>query len=1223
MSDPILGEVRISGVKHLPAERTLLIFYQIVQPGVWDFLLDKCGYRNVCDDSWTLMIPNTQHPRHTDTPITVGKKGIKGIFAWNYSGIPGIKAEDFDEDHSYLIQLTMMDTKSCKPIGPGDPIFKKKKGVGTFNGPGKKVKDTTFKKSPGAKVGGGVGSPGWPGTPPAPPPPPPGKGGGDPEPPARISPPNPITPGDPYKKSGSNKVGGKGIIGGPDTGLFKSANVLDPDPQPGKNKIISVNSIKLSTFLPKITVKSNITVFVKSAGTIQTTLNRIGSIRSLIPVSVNLHKVFVQIGTIDKRIKTGGFGIIPGGSVGKKKIGFVSILNEHDIDRKQVYYKVSVPFAESLKVTKAQLVNNSTSTYGIDNKATSWRVLEYWPDDIKNDKYVKLALAMFYDDVPRNTIKKLDVMSDVTTVADPFRENAWVTALNGRGKFAIETVDSNNVLYRGEIDIFDSTQGKVLYSGTYERVRYYRVYCTSTDKNAIKYPDTTNNPQYAGKIPASIEGKPRDFLSASFYVTDYQYSPFVKVEFLAGNDYLGSDNPNSESDPTDPNYYPLGNIKFREIRIKFPFAWNSVLNNEAQKAEPFTDKTTGQDGYYIIRRENRQHQVIVRYEKGDGNSPVLSWENGETPHLFDGQVVKVDLRVFLPHDQADSASSAQWKSEFGPVGIRDDFGIASSELWAESNAYSLIGTPFIPKNAVFKAVAKVRAANAASGYYNEQVMVKDTRNHTNKLTFYRYFGPFGLYRDTGPGATTGTPRNHYITKGLYYAIIGENPGVIKEVEGLAKASNLRGFHLHNLDPFNYIDSNNRPGMNFWDAVTFSNRDNRFDGKGYNFGRVLVLARIYKYLSNPKKYIKYKDFHDPYASVRSPYNKQANVLEQAGVVSADIEHMSAIYPYDYWVATGSFWAKEEVAKYARRVIGMMWNYPNNPLGITHKIMATRGEGWCTYALCQGWITSDPDSKDRQNFTRWIKDRFYNVIMPQRDIIYSLHPSRCYVWQGSHDATPWAEAFSYHNFFMVYQHNALWAGYFSVLNTKIESSLTRGVHNYVLEVLYDILYSTNYSFFKYYTSWHFRGYTGNGQSRRRVMRKIIKATGLRYYTLARVRVDGNIIDVPAGKYDQDPNIGMSNYTGTDDGASIFALCPSQRINMYFNSTPSATTYINNLAASNKLPDRLNIVQDSSADVEIFLDNEVMPFNGSDIQIANNIFNNKWLFYLDPKHVGRGNL
>lgn len=107
--------VNINSTEHLPQENTLLINYTITCSGLWDLLQLDTAYRNVCDDYWTVMYANIQHPRHTDFPISVGVNPVNATYAWNYGGIQGIGPENFDPNHSYLVQLGIFNS-SCSGI---------------------------------------------------------------------------------------------------------------------------------------------------------------------------------------------------------------------------------------------------------------------------------------------------------------------------------------------------------------------------------------------------------------------------------------------------------------------------------------------------------------------------------------------------------------------------------------------------------------------------------------------------------------------------------------------------------------------------------------------------------------------------------------------------------------------------------------------------------------------------------------------------------------------------------------------------------------------------------------------------------------------------------------------------------------------------------------------------------------------------------------------------
>ena len=208
--------IDIIGVEHLPLENTLLISYNITCSGTWNILQNDSAYRNVCDDFWTVMYPNTQHPRHTDFPISVASNSsIQGTFAWNYGGIQGIGAENFDPMHSYLVQLGIynLDCDSTTQTGGGG-------GGGTTGGGG----GTT------GTTGGGTSLPG--GRPPRNPPVP-----GIPDPPTPVVirvPASPVDPGVSIPPGGGGG-GSTGVSGRqqyiPTTPVFVENNhIPDLDP---------------------------------------------------------------------------------------------------------------------------------------------------------------------------------------------------------------------------------------------------------------------------------------------------------------------------------------------------------------------------------------------------------------------------------------------------------------------------------------------------------------------------------------------------------------------------------------------------------------------------------------------------------------------------------------------------------------------------------------------------------------------------------------------------------------------------------------------------------------------------------------------------------------------------------------------------------------------------------------------------------------------------------
>ena len=172
--------VTINNLEHLPAEETLLIHYNISCSGIWDLNQLATAYRNVCASGWTVMYPNHQHPRHSDFPINV-TSSANATFAWNYGGIQGIDPQNFDETHSYLVQLSVYDyvcSNSGQYTGSGDPTSGEI--TGTTGATGSTLGGGRIPRIPKPPGGGGGG--GRPGSviPPLKPAPAAGPGGGAP-----------------------------------------------------------------------------------------------------------------------------------------------------------------------------------------------------------------------------------------------------------------------------------------------------------------------------------------------------------------------------------------------------------------------------------------------------------------------------------------------------------------------------------------------------------------------------------------------------------------------------------------------------------------------------------------------------------------------------------------------------------------------------------------------------------------------------------------------------------------------------------------------------------------------------------------------------------------------------------------------------------------------------------------------------------------------------------
>jgi hypothetical protein len=112
-------KISITKIEHVSwAKRLIIDFYMpyaASQPskGEWIYLLNKCGYKGVCDEEWIVMDPNWQHPLHSDKIVAPGKN----TFVWDYGGVQGIDPKAFDSEHSYILQIAAIDS-SCDWTDP-------------------------------------------------------------------------------------------------------------------------------------------------------------------------------------------------------------------------------------------------------------------------------------------------------------------------------------------------------------------------------------------------------------------------------------------------------------------------------------------------------------------------------------------------------------------------------------------------------------------------------------------------------------------------------------------------------------------------------------------------------------------------------------------------------------------------------------------------------------------------------------------------------------------------------------------------------------------------------------------------------------------------------------------------------------------------------------------------------------------------------------------------
>lgn len=106
-----MPKIQVTNIENIPWAKRLIINFSLSQDcaqpvyGSWEYIVTSCGYRNVCDSEWTIMIPNKQHPLHSNVIKFAGNY----TFVWDYGGVFGLDPAEFDAEHSYIVQLAMYD----------------------------------------------------------------------------------------------------------------------------------------------------------------------------------------------------------------------------------------------------------------------------------------------------------------------------------------------------------------------------------------------------------------------------------------------------------------------------------------------------------------------------------------------------------------------------------------------------------------------------------------------------------------------------------------------------------------------------------------------------------------------------------------------------------------------------------------------------------------------------------------------------------------------------------------------------------------------------------------------------------------------------------------------------------------------------------------------------------------------------------------------------------
>ncbi|MFK7739309.1 MAG: hypothetical protein AB8H80_03215 [Planctomycetota bacterium] len=416
----------------------------------------------------------------------------------------------------------------------------------------------------------------------------------------------------------------------------------------------------------------------------------------------------------------GGGGGNPGGGGGPGAPGnygnplsiplTFSVDNRANEDRTETV-TVSVPFPEGGYQPTA------LDDMVVNGHQTAWLPLQLWPDGS-----VKVAQAQFTDEVEASEKKSYEIGQDESALEGSFERNEWVAQFWPSLEIGAQVRDTFQVGYRG----FLEGDGEVLQSTPLIETRRYRTY----------------------HQPWSGTGIGRDFLTSTFYVTEYHDMPFVMVDWIVGNDYLGADNVPANND--DPNLVALGTVDVSSAHFLVKGATEALpYRKDKHSIESSSNMDGNYDGFRVMNQtyigdgSTRRYRFLLRFEP-----------NGAQP-----------------------ADLERWSNTASAMIGDPMFALASQETWERTAAAGLLGGPL---------AGPADANQWAQNEYEDW----DGRD---------WFGTWGARGDAQGSATTGTPRNHPLSPELAHAIQGQNHLLLTKLEQMAWIQAVRPYHLYGLE----------------------------------------------------------------------------------------------------------------------------------------------------------------------------------------------------------------------------------------------------------------------------------------------------------------------------------------------------------------------------------------------------------------------------------------
>jgi hypothetical protein len=383
-----------------------------------------------------------------------------------------------------------------------------------------------------------------------------------------------------------------------------------------------------------------------------------------------------------------------------------TVRNDSDVERTEtICASVPLPFGH----------HHDTAQIGVSGHQTAWRVLQRW-----RDGSIRVAQAQFTDTIPAATTRTYEIAGGLQPLAGAFERNSWVAQLADTLQIGAEVTDTFDVAYRA----FVPSEGETVAETPLVRTVRHRTY-----------------------HHASSGGIGRDYLTSTFYVTEYRDMPVVVVDWVLGNDYLGKDNPGA--DP-DPNLRPLGGVDVNSAKF-----------------------LVGGTGVQAIPYRPAENAIEAGQPAGSGRTSYRVMQNG---WIDDAQTRRYRFVLAVLHPSGQPADIQHWADTAQAMAVHPCFPLATHGSWYATGSLGLLGGPIAgPADAWQRAEAEY-----------------------NSFLGGNWFGTWGHRGDPKSTATTGTPRNHPLSPELAHAVQANHHRLLLALEQKAWIQAARPYHLWGL-----------------------------------------------------------------------------------------------------------------------------------------------------------------------------------------------------------------------------------------------------------------------------------------------------------------------------------------------------------------------------------------------------------------------------------------